>query len=64
MNGEFAGPAGHSAKLIIRNRGLICCNANTTPLITSSAKITFGMALWRRGRMLYIGEFMYYSGLV
>ena len=52
INGEFDGPAGHNAKLIIRKRGLTCCSANTTPLMISNAKITFGIALGRCGRML------------
>jgi hypothetical protein len=62
MNGEPATFAGHNAKLIIRKRGLICCSANMMPFAMSKTNITFGMALWRRGRMLYIGAFMDYSG--
>ena len=41
---------GHSAKFFSMNSNWNCCSANTSPFATSSAKITFGMALLSTGR--------------
>ena len=41
---------GHSAKFFNMNSNWNCCRANTRPFATSSANITFGMALLPTGR--------------